>query len=129
MNLINAQEGEHHVQGLWDFLLRGNVVDLAIAVVIGAAFGAVVTSFVENMIHPDHWRYRWPAGLLAMVPRTDPDWQLFECYSVVSDHRFRDLLRRRRPDEPDHGTRHSADRSGGAACSNQGRGSACRDTR
>ena len=28
-----------------EFLLRGNVVDLAIAVVIGAAFGAVITSF------------------------------------------------------------------------------------
>jgi large conductance mechanosensitive channel len=34
------------------FLLRGNVVDLAIAVVIGAAFGAVVTSFVENILTP-----------------------------------------------------------------------------
>jgi large conductance mechanosensitive channel len=35
-----------------EFLLRGNVVDLAVAVVIGAAFGAVVTSFVENLITP-----------------------------------------------------------------------------
>jgi large conductance mechanosensitive channel len=35
-----------------DFLLRGNVVDLAVAVVIGAAFGAVVTSFVENILTP-----------------------------------------------------------------------------
>jgi large conductance mechanosensitive channel len=34
------------------FLLRGNVVDLAVAVVIGAAFGAVVTSLVTNMITP-----------------------------------------------------------------------------
>jgi large conductance mechanosensitive channel len=34
------------------FILRGNVVDLAVAVVIGAAFGAVVTSFVENLITP-----------------------------------------------------------------------------
>ena len=34
------------------FLLRGNVVDLAVAVVIGAAFGAVVTSFVTNIITP-----------------------------------------------------------------------------
>ena len=34
------------------FLLRGNVVDLAVAVVIGAAFGAVVTSLVENIITP-----------------------------------------------------------------------------
>jgi large conductance mechanosensitive channel len=35
-----------------DFVLRGNVVDLAVAVVIGAAFGALVTSMVENLITP-----------------------------------------------------------------------------
>lgn len=35
-----------------DFLLRGNVIDLAVAVVIGAAFGAVVTSFVGNVLTP-----------------------------------------------------------------------------
>jgi large conductance mechanosensitive channel len=34
------------------FLLRGNVVDLAVAVVIGAAFGAVVTSLVKDIITP-----------------------------------------------------------------------------
>ena len=35
-----------------EFVLRGNVVDLAIAVVLGAAFGAVVTSFVSNIVTP-----------------------------------------------------------------------------
>ncbi|HEX6025538.1 MAG TPA: large-conductance mechanosensitive channel protein MscL [Solirubrobacter sp.] len=35
-----------------EFVLRGNVVDLAVAVVIGAAFGAVVTAFVEDFITP-----------------------------------------------------------------------------
>ncbi|MEL6489515.1 MAG: large conductance mechanosensitive channel protein MscL [Cyanobacteria bacterium J06634_6] len=35
-----------------EFLLRGNVVDLAVAVVLAAAFGAVVTSFIENIITP-----------------------------------------------------------------------------
>ncbi len=35
-----------------EFLMRGNVVDLAVAVVIGAAFGAVVTSFIEDIITP-----------------------------------------------------------------------------
>jgi large conductance mechanosensitive channel len=35
-----------------DFVLRGNVVELAIAVVIGAAFGAVVTAFVASFITP-----------------------------------------------------------------------------
>ena len=34
------------------FVMRGNVVDLAIAVVIGSAFGAVVTSLVENILTP-----------------------------------------------------------------------------
>ena len=34
------------------FILRGNVVDLAVAVVVGAAFGAVVTSMVENFVTP-----------------------------------------------------------------------------
>ncbi len=35
-----------------DFVLRGNVVDLAIAVVIGAAFGALVTTLVSSFITP-----------------------------------------------------------------------------
>jgi large conductance mechanosensitive channel len=35
-----------------EFVLRGNVVDLAIAVVIGAAFGAVVTAFVADLVTP-----------------------------------------------------------------------------
>ena len=40
------------IKGFRDFILRGNVVDLAVAVVIGVAFGAVITSFVENIITP-----------------------------------------------------------------------------
>jgi len=35
-----------------DFILRGNVVDLAVGIVIGAAFGALVTSFVTNILTP-----------------------------------------------------------------------------
>jgi large conductance mechanosensitive channel len=35
-----------------EFLLRGNVVDLAVAVILGAAFGAVITSFVEDLLTP-----------------------------------------------------------------------------
>jgi large conductance mechanosensitive channel len=33
-----------------DFLMRGNVVDLAVAVILGAAFGAVVASFVDDVL-------------------------------------------------------------------------------
>jgi len=40
------------IKGFRDFILRGNVVDLAVAVVIGAAFGAVVTAFVADIITP-----------------------------------------------------------------------------
>jgi large conductance mechanosensitive channel len=35
-----------------DFLLRGNVIDLAVAVVIGTAFGAVIASFVADLLTP-----------------------------------------------------------------------------
>ena len=35
-----------------DFLMRGNLVELAVAVVIGIAFGAVVKSLVDNLITP-----------------------------------------------------------------------------
>lgn len=35
-----------------EFVLRGNVIDLAVAVVIGAAFGAVVTALVKDLITP-----------------------------------------------------------------------------
>ena len=43
------------------FLLRGNVVDLAVAVVIGAAFGAVVSALVKDLITP----------LIAIPGKTD----------------------------------------------------------
>ncbi|HSZ15620.1 MAG TPA: large conductance mechanosensitive channel protein MscL [Terracidiphilus sp.] len=39
-------------KGFRDFVLRGNVVDLAVAVIIGAAFGAIVTSLVSDIINP-----------------------------------------------------------------------------
>ncbi len=40
------------MRGFRTFLLRGNVVDLAIAVVIGVAFTAVVTAFVKDLVTP-----------------------------------------------------------------------------
>jgi large conductance mechanosensitive channel len=39
-------------KGFRQFIMRGNVMDLAVAVVIGAVFGAVVTSFVNNILTP-----------------------------------------------------------------------------
>ena len=38
--------------GFREFIMRGNVIDLAVAVVIGAAFGAVITSFVGDVLTP-----------------------------------------------------------------------------
>jgi large conductance mechanosensitive channel len=40
------------LKGFREFVLRGNVVDLAVGVVIGAAFGAVVTSFTKDLLTP-----------------------------------------------------------------------------
>jgi large conductance mechanosensitive channel len=45
------------LRGFRAFLLRGNVLDLAVAVIIGAAFGRIVTSLVDDLLMP-------PLGLL-----------------------------------------------------------------
>src|ERR1700761_6668485 len=39
-------------KGFRDFILRGNVVDLAVAVIVGAAFTAIVSSLVDDVITP-----------------------------------------------------------------------------
>ena len=40
------------IKGFRDFILRGNVMDLAVAVIIGAAFTAIVTALTTNIINP-----------------------------------------------------------------------------
>jgi large conductance mechanosensitive channel len=40
------------LKGFRDFILRGNVVDLAVAVILGAAFNAIVTSLVGDVLNP-----------------------------------------------------------------------------
>lgn len=40
------------LKGFKDFILRGNVVDLAVAVVIGAAFGTIITAFTGKIVQP-----------------------------------------------------------------------------
>ena len=66
-----------------DFAMRGNVVDLAVGVIIGAAFGRIVTSLVEDILMPPIGRlignmdftnlyyplYQLPAGT-AVYPKT-----------------------------------------------------------
>ncbi|WP_234031188.1 large conductance mechanosensitive channel protein MscL [Mycetocola zhujimingii] len=44
--------GDKLLKGFKDFIMRGNVIDLAVAVVIGAAFTAVVNSIVERIFNP-----------------------------------------------------------------------------
>jgi large conductance mechanosensitive channel len=50
------EQGSHRggsvLKGFKEFILRGNVIELAVAVVIGAAFTAVVNSIVNNLINP-----------------------------------------------------------------------------
>lgn len=40
------------MKGFRQFLMRGNVIDLAVAVVIGAAFGGVISAFVRDLLTP-----------------------------------------------------------------------------
>jgi large conductance mechanosensitive channel len=72
------------IKGFKDFLLRGNVVDLAVAVVIGAAFTAVVGAFTSSFLEPliglvggggvdggtlviDGQRFTWGAFINALI--------------------------------------------------------------
>lgn len=49
------------LKGFRDFIMRGNVVDLAVGVVIGGAFGSIVTSLVKDLLTP-------LIGAIAKVP-------------------------------------------------------------
>ncbi len=40
------------MKGFKDFVMQGNVIDLAVGVVIGSAFTALITAFVDNLIQP-----------------------------------------------------------------------------
>lgn len=51
------------IKGFKEFILRGNVIDLAVAVVIGTAFTAVVNAIVASVINP----------LIALVWKPDPE--------------------------------------------------------
>lgn len=54
-----------------EFVMRGNVVDLAIGIVIGAAFGKIVTSFVEDVLMPPIGlalgNVDWPSAMLISL--------------------------------------------------------------
>ncbi len=68
-----------------EFAIKGNVVDLAVGVVIGAAFGKIVSSFVEDVVMPPLGvlvggvkRLRPAGGSLALVCTDDNITKIFE---------------------------------------------------
>ena len=62
-------------KGFRDFVLRGNVVDLAVGVVIGAAFGTVVAAFVKDLLTP---------VIAALVKKPDFSGMCFEAATAQS---------------------------------------------
>ncbi len=65
------------LQGFKEFIMKGNVIDLAVGIIIGAAFGAVVNSLVENVLMPaialavgepnfDNWLALGPDGSIKL---------------------------------------------------------------
>jgi large conductance mechanosensitive channel len=52
MSITKDEESSDMLKEFKEFVLRGNVVDLAVAVVIGAAFGAIVTALVKDLVTP-----------------------------------------------------------------------------
>ena len=64
--------------GFKQFLLRGNVIDLAVAVVIGGAFGAVVAALVKDLLTAGFLRDR-----LHREWQSIPDRRLHQCGVVV----------------------------------------------
>ena len=53
-----------------EFMMRGNVLDLAVGIVIGAAFGKIVTSLVTDIVMPPIGRCDRQGGLLESLHRS-----------------------------------------------------------
>ena len=102
---IRDQE-KQMIKGFRDFLMRGNVVDLAVAVIIGAAFTAIVTSFVTNIVTPAD---RGDCGQ-ARLFRPGAEGQrrrhylrnVFECRDLIPADRRSSVFHDRRADELCH---------------------------
>jgi large conductance mechanosensitive channel len=107
------------LDGFRKFLLRGNVLDLAVAVVIGAAFGAVIQAFVKDLLTPligafggipdfSAWAFTVNGSrfLIGDFVNTLMTFVLVAfvvyCFVVVPTER---LVERRKPDEPAATTR------------------------
>jgi large conductance mechanosensitive channel len=74
MNGTGGRRARARALGFWDdfraFALRGNVVDLAVAVIIGGAFGSVISSMVEDVFMPALIN-----PLLSLVNQAGTDWR------------------------------------------------------
>ena len=105
------------IKGFKDFLLRGNVVDLAVAVVIGTAFTALVTSFTDSFLRaadrPDRRRRRERRRRSRSTASTFTWGAFINAVITLRAHRGGRLLRRRAADEGDHGAAQA--RRGGRA--------------
>ena len=66
-----------------DFIARGNVLDLAVAVIIGAAFGKIVTSLVEGVIMPPIGMVlvRWISPIYSSISLVSSRclWRMLNC--------------------------------------------------
>jgi large conductance mechanosensitive channel len=52
VNNTNKRKRGNMIKEFKEFIMRGNVLDLAIAVIIGAAFGKIISSFVKDILMP-----------------------------------------------------------------------------
>jgi large conductance mechanosensitive channel len=79
--MVRVRQATGFVADFQKFITQGNVIDLATAVVIGGAFGKIVTSFVENIIMPivtmltpgGSWREAGFAISMKEIPNPDPN--------------------------------------------------------
>ena len=63
-----GHEAKETLSGFKAFILRGNVVDLAVGIMIGAAFTAVVNGLVEQRYNTSYTTSYWQSGNLDMAP-------------------------------------------------------------
>ena len=68
-----------------EFAMKGNVIDLAVGVVIGAAFGKIVASLVGDVVMP-------PLGLITVAALCPASWQIRLLDRAFEDLRDEDLL-------------------------------------
>ena len=68
-----------------DFVMRGNVLDLAVAVIIGAAFGAIVTSMVNDILMPPIGKLMGGVNFTDLFINLDPSKGTFASLKAAKD--------------------------------------------